>query len=146
MSNEDKKKTLEDFQEIFETVFRKLKKSDEIFPTTGYKLADGHVLILMYLYKKKICTVSDVTSYLGITSGGGTVLTDSLIKKNLIIRTKSENDRRVVNLSLSKEGEEIIEQIIKQRSNTLISVFKDIEEKDIQKMIDIFYKVNDALK
>jgi MarR family transcriptional regulator, organic hydroperoxide resistance regulator len=146
MNKESRTKALEEFQEIFEMVFRKLKRQNELFPKTKYKLADGHVLILMYLYRKKTCTVSDITSYLGITSGGGTVLTDALLKNNLITRTRSEADRRVVQLSLTKEGENIVEQIIKQRSNMLTHLFEGIEENDIQKMISIFYKLNDTLK
>ncbi|MEI4529262.1 MarR family winged helix-turn-helix transcriptional regulator [Priestia megaterium] len=145
MDNEDRQKKLEEFQEIFETIFRKLKKQNEFFPKTKYKLADGHILILMYISKKKTCTVSDITSYLGITSGGGTVLTDVLLKHNLIIRTRSEADRRVVELSLTKEGESIVEQIIKQRAKMFTQLFQGIEEEDIQKVISIFYKLNDAL-
>ncbi|MCY9026616.1 MarR family transcriptional regulator [Priestia megaterium] len=146
MNNEDRKKKLEEFQEIFETVFRKLKKQNELFPKTKYKLADGHILILMYLSRKKVCAVSDITSYLGITSGGGTVLTDALLKHNLITRTRSETDRRVVQLSLTKEGESIVEQIIKQRAEKFTQLFDGIEEDDIQKIISIFYKLDDALE
>lgn len=146
MNNEDRKKKLEEFQEIFETVFRKLKRQNELFPKTKYKLADGHILILMYLSRKTVCTVSDITSYLGITSGGGTVLTDALLKHNLITRTRSETDRRVVQLSLTKEGESIVEQIIKQRAEKFTQLFNGIEEDDIQKIISIFYKLDDALE
>ncbi|MDY0943862.1 MarR family transcriptional regulator [Priestia megaterium] len=146
MNNEDRKKKLEEFQEIFETVFRKLKRQNELFPKTKYKLADGHILILMYLSRKKVCTVSDITSYLGITSGGGTVLTDALLKHNLITRTRSETDRRVVQLSLTKEGESIVEQIIKQRAEKFTQLFDGMEEDDVQKIISIFYKLDDALE
>ncbi|MDF2013316.1 MarR family winged helix-turn-helix transcriptional regulator [Priestia megaterium] len=145
MNTEHRKKKLEEFQGIFETVFRKLKRQNEFFPKTKYKLADGHILILMYLFKKKMCTVSDITSYLGITSGGGTVLTDALLKHNLITRTRSEADRRVVQLSLTKEGESIVEQIIKQRAKMFTQLFDGIEEDDIEKIISIFYKLDDTL-
>lgn len=145
MNSEDRKKKLEEFQEIFETVFRKLKRQNEFFPKTKYKLADSHILILVYLSKKKMCTVSDITSYLGITSGGGTVLTDTLLKHNLITRTRSEADRRVVQLSLTKEGESIVEQIIKQKAKMFTQLFDDIEEDDIEKIISIFSKLDDTL-
>jgi MarR family transcriptional regulator, organic hydroperoxide resistance regulator len=144
-NNQDKKNKLEEFQEVFETVFRKLKKQNEFFPKTKYKLSDGHILVLMYLSKKETSTVSDITSYLGITSGGGTVLTDALLKHNLITRTRSETDRRVIQLSLTKEGKNIVEQIIKQRTKMFVQLFDGIEQEDIQKIINIFYKLDDIL-
>ncbi|WP_285767075.1 MarR family transcriptional regulator [Peribacillus sp. SI8-4] len=145
MNSEDRKRKLEEFQEIFETVFRKLKRQNEFFPKTKYKLADGHIFCLVYLSKKKTCTVSDITANLGITSGGGTVLTNTLLKHNLITRTRSEADRRVVLLSLTKEGENIVEQIIKQKAKMFTELFDDIEEDDIEKVINIFSKLDDTL-
>lgn len=141
-----KKKQLVEFQEIFAIVFRKLKKQNEFFPQTEYKLASGHMLILIHLFKKSTCIASDISTFLGITSGGVTGLTDTLIKNNLIKRTRLENDRRVVQLSLTEEGQKVVEQIIENRAELFIQQFKDLDITEIEQIIQIFQKLNSVLK
>ncbi|WP_373228723.1 MarR family winged helix-turn-helix transcriptional regulator [Cohnella sp.] len=141
-----KQKQLAEFQEVFGIVFRKLKKQNEFFPETEYKLASGHMLILLHIFKKGTCIASDISSFLGITSGGVTGLTDTLIKNNLIKRTRLENDRRVVQLSLTEDGQKIVEQIIEKRAEKFIQLFNDLDENEIEQILHIFQKLNSVLK
>ncbi|MBD2868834.1 MarR family winged helix-turn-helix transcriptional regulator [Paenibacillus arenilitoris] len=145
MEEANKVKPIEEFQDIFESVFRKLKKGNEFFPKTDYKLAAGHMFILLHLYKKGSCTASDISSYLGITSAGVTGLTDTLEKNNLINRNRSENDRRVVHLSLTNKGEKLVEQVMSARVNLFVQVFKDFEEKEIEQITNVFKKLDRIL-
>lgn len=136
---------LEEFQELFENVFSKTKNQHNFFPKTDYNLSDGHVLILTYLYRVKTCTASDIVKYLGITSGGGTVLTATLLSKNLINRLRSEEDKRVVQLSLTPEGSKIVDQIIKSRATAFVDLLHDLDETEIDQMLSVFRKLNKKL-
>ncbi|MCY9007374.1 MarR family winged helix-turn-helix transcriptional regulator [Peribacillus frigoritolerans] len=137
---------LKEFQDLFENIFSKTKTQHNFFPKTKYNLSDGHILILTYLYRVKTCTASDITKYLGITSGGGTVLTDTLLRHNLINRLRLEEDRRVVQLSLSGEGKEIVDQIIENRATAFVKLLHDLEETEIDQMLSVFRKLNKKLK
>ncbi len=136
---------LAEFQEVFGSVFLKLKKKDHFFPQTEYKLASGHVLILLHVFKKTTCTASDISSFLGITSGGVTGLTDTLLKNNLINRTRLESDRRVVQISLTNEGEKVVEQITEERAKMFTQLFQNMDEKEINEVVRIFEKLNRML-
>ena len=136
---------LNEFQDLFENIFIYMKKQEDFFPKTPYNLSDSHILILTYLNRVENCTVSDITKYLGITSGGGTVLTSNLLKHNLINRFRSEKDRRVVLLSLTNEGKEIVNQIINKRSETFIELLKNLEEAEIDQILNIFRKLSDNI-
>ena len=94
----------------------------------------------------KTCTASEITKYLGITSGGGTVLTDTLLKHDLINRYRSSEDRRVVKLSLTAEGEKIVNQIIENRAAVFVELLQDLEETEIDQMLNVFHKLNKKLK
>ncbi|WP_175618708.1 MarR family winged helix-turn-helix transcriptional regulator [Oceanobacillus kimchii] len=133
---------LKEFQDLFEDIFSKTKTQHNFFPKTKYNLSDGHILILTYLYRVKTCTASDITKYLGITSGGGTVLTDTLLRHNLINRLRLEEDRRVVQLSLTTEGKEIVDQIIENRATAFVKLLHDLEETEIDQMLSVFRKLN----
>lgn len=137
---------LKEFQDLFENIFSKTKTQHNFFPKTKYNLSDGHILILTYLYRVKTCTASDITRYLGITSGGGTVLTDRLLRNNLIKRLRLEEDRRVVQLSLTTEGKEIVDQIIENRATAFVKLLHDLEETEIDQMLSVFRKLNKKLK
>jgi DNA-binding MarR family transcriptional regulator len=137
---------LKEFQDLFENIFSKTKTQYNFFPKTKYNLSDGHILILTYLYRVKTCTASDITKYLGITSGGGTVLTDTLLRHNLINRLRLKEDRRVVQLSLTTEGKEIVDQIIKNRATAFVELLHDLEETEIDQMLSVFRKLNKKLK
>jgi MarR family 2-MHQ and catechol resistance regulon transcriptional repressor len=137
---------LKEFQDLFENIFSKTKTQHNFFPKTKYNLSDGHILILTYLYRVKTCTASDVTKYLGITSGGGTVLTDTLLRHNLINRLRLEEDRRVVQLSLTTEGKEIVDQIIENRATAFVKLLHDLEETEIDQMLSVFRKLYKKLK
>lgn len=142
MEDANKVKLLEEFQDIFESVFRKLKIGNNFFPKTDYKLATGHMFILIHLYKKGNCTASDISSYLGITSAGVTGLTDTLEKNNLVVRNRSENDRRVVHLSLTDDGQQLVEHVMSARVKLFVQVFKDIEENEIEQVTNVFKKLD----
>lgn len=137
---------LKEFQDLFEVVFSNMKRQHDFFPKTKYNLADGHILILRYLYQVEICKASDITKYLGITSGGGTVLTETLLKHHLINRFRSETDKRIVHFSLTREGQEIVEQIIQQRAASFVELFQDLEELEIDQMLSVFRKLSTKLK
>lgn len=137
---------LREFQDLFENIFSKTKTQHNFFPKTKYNLSDGHILVLTYLYRVKTCTASDITKYLGITSGGGTVLTDTLLRHNLINRLRLEEDRRVVQLSLTTEGKEVVDQIFENRATSFVKLLHDLDETEIDQMLSVFRKLNNQLK
>ena len=136
---------LAEFQDVFWSVFQKLKKKNEFYPQTEYKLASGHTLILLHVFNKNTCTASDIASFLGITSGGVTGLTDTLLKNNLINRTRLQSDRRVVQISLTNEGEKIVEQITEERAKMFTQLFQNMDEKEIEEIVRIFKKLNSMM-
>lgn len=137
---------LKEFQELFENIFSTIKTKTNFFPKTKYNLSGGHILILTYLYRVKTCTASDIAKKLGVTSGGVTVLTDILLKHHLINRQRLEEDRRVVQLSLTAEGMAIVTQIIEDRTNTFVELLHDLEETEIDQMLSVFHKLNKKMK
>lgn len=54
-----------------------------------------------------LCSMSEVAGKLNITVGTLTVAINNLVKKGYVERYKSEQDRRIVNLGLTKIGKEV---------------------------------------
>ena len=99
---------------------------------------------LSLLSKKGFWKMSDLKEKLFITGAGATGIADHLVKKGLAKRTRSEQDRRVVNIEITDKGAKIIERALRQRRDYLASVLKKIEpdKKDLLiKGVEIFASV-----
>ena len=68
----------------------------------------GELEVLRYIGKTSECIISDVTKLLEVAPTTVTSLMKRLERKNLISRKRTDSNRRVVFISLTKEGKEIV--------------------------------------
>ncbi|MBO7742789.1 MarR family transcriptional regulator [Paenibacillus sp. MWE-103] len=111
-----------------------------------FQLANGQIVALMYLQRNGACRVNDVARILGITSGAATGLTDKLVGLGLVERTRQENDRRVVLLSLTEKGAETINMIWEQRSEWFAGIVGQLDEAKIDVVLEAFGLLLQALE
>lgn len=83
-------------------------------------------------------TVSQLAEALGITSAAITGITDRLVTEGFAIRERGENDRRVVNISITDQGKEIISQVTERQKEMLEGIFDQLQEEDLQHLRRIF--------
>ena len=77
-------------------------------------------------------TVSQIAESLGITSAAITGITDRLVTEGYVNRERGENDRRVVNISITDRGREIMNQITERQKEMLEGIFDQLHEEDLQ--------------
>lgn len=91
---------------LFIEIFNDILTIEEITLKTGHfndlTVKEMHTIEAIGLHGQK--TAGEVARELEITLGTLTVAINSLIKKNYVERTRSESDRRIVNLGLTKKG------------------------------------------
>ena len=71
--------------------------------------------ILMQLYYRGVCGMSEVSERFEITPAGASQLVDKLVQSGLIRREEDPQDRRAKSLKLTDKGKELIEQGIEER-------------------------------
>ncbi|EMF0276222.1 MarR family transcriptional regulator [Enterococcus hirae] len=86
------------FNDILTIEESELKKSQ----FKDLSITEMHTIEAIGMYKKK--TTSEVAKELSITVGTLTTAINKLVKKNYVERIRSEDDRRVVKLGLTKKG------------------------------------------
>lgn len=65
-------------------------------------ITEIHTIEAVGMYGMK--TMSEIAGILEITMGTLTTAVDKLIKKEYVLRSRSEEDRRIVNVSLTRKG------------------------------------------
>ena len=86
------------FNDILTIEESELKKSQ----FKDLSITEMHTIEAIGMYKKK--TTSEVAKELSITVGTLTTAINKLVKKDYVERIRSEDDRRVVKLGLTKNG------------------------------------------
>lgn len=87
-------------------IFENVILSEEQSLQKGYfkdlSIAEMHTLDAIGPYDAR--TMTETASLLGITVGTLTVSIDRLVKKGYVVRNRDVNDRRIVRISLTKNG------------------------------------------
>lgn len=100
----------------------------------------SHILILELLSKDGPKRPSVIAEQLKVTTGGVTVLTTKLINNGYIEKKQSSTDKRVSQLAITPEGEEILEQSQAQIESLVNSMFGMLTNEEIKTLHTIFEK------
>lgn len=100
----------------------------------------SHILILEFLANEGPKRPSAIADRLKVTTGGVTVLTTKLLKSGFIEKAQSENDRRASQISITKEGLQVLEQSRKQIETLINHLFGMLTEEEIHTLHTIFNK------
>ncbi|MBM3126389.1 MAG: MarR family transcriptional regulator [Chloroflexi bacterium] len=75
--------------------------------------------ILMQLHHKGSCGVSEISERFDITNAAASQLVDKLVQSGLLERTEHPSDRRAKVLSLTAQGQSLVEQGFQERHRWL---------------------------
>ncbi|MBQ8527354.1 MAG: MarR family transcriptional regulator [Lachnospiraceae bacterium] len=90
--------------------------------------------------------MSTVAKMLGVTMGTLTISVNSLVKKGYVERVRSEEDRRVVLVSLTAQGKKVYAQHRKFHDEMILSITSQLDEEEkkvLQKSLaklNVFFK------
>lgn len=124
--------------DIEEKTIRKNKKFSKM--TTN----DMHVIEAIGPDEAK--TMSTVAKTLNVTLGTLTIAVNSLVKKGYVNRVRSEKDRRVVLVSLTKEGMQAYRHHQKFHDEMIQSVIETLEDDEREVLHRALDKLNQFFK
>ncbi|HWT35509.1 MAG TPA: MarR family transcriptional regulator [Paraburkholderia sp.] len=90
--------------------------------------------IMLMLRQKLASTPFELSKMLGIDTGLMTRMLDKLEAKGLVVRSRDEQDRRVVNLSLTKAGVAVADQIPDIAPDVLNARLKDFTKAELTEL------------
>ena len=113
---------------------------DEILNKLSFGRA--HHRIIYFVGKQKTITIKDLLAILKITKQSLSRVLNQLVKEKYIIVATGE-DKRTKNLSLTKLGIDLENQLSKIQINNIKNIFKKFDESDINGFKKILYAMID---
>ncbi len=90
--------------------------------------------------------MSEVARDIGITLGTLTKAISNLVKKGYVERKRSEKDRRVVNVDLTKKGKLAYRIHAKFHRDIIRETIDGLDEKEKNTLVDVLEKLNFSIK
>lgn len=102
----------------------------------------GHITVpqfrVMAQLSKNPATTSELAIKIGISNPAMSRMIDGLTHKALVIRKPNKNDRRQVQLELSKKGRAIFERILGETENQFTQKFSQLDVQHKKTLADAF--------
>lgn len=99
------------------------------------ELSETDLEAVLVLGEQGECTAGHLASALGVPATTGTTIADRLVKRRLIARRRSEEDRRSVWLALTERGEELLEEARADQLEICRELLSALEPKQRSEMI-----------
>lgn len=106
----------------------------------------SQILALSRLKEEGPQKPSSLALALGYTSGAVTKLTNNLVKEEYISREHQKNDRRVVLITITKKGLEVLEEAQKQGQNMRNEVYSVLDIEEVEQLLSIQKKLFERVK
>ncbi|WP_400263924.1 MarR family winged helix-turn-helix transcriptional regulator [Staphylococcus nepalensis] len=106
----------------------------------------SQILALSKLKEEGPQKPSSLALALGYTSGAITKLTNNLVKEDYILREHQKNDRRVVLITITKKGLEVLEEAQKQGQNMRNEVYSVLNIEEVEQLLSIQKKLFERVK
>lgn len=114
-----------DYFEAMETwvntyLFRSLSGYFDYLKTTGVSMQQAYALT--YIYHNGKGKISEICEHMMVTAAAASQMVDRLEKLNLVFRDADPEDRRVRNVALTAEGEDLVNQSIVARKRWITQI------------------------
>lgn len=139
-----KDKLLDELKPLLDNFLFGMKKTTHHIKNEE-SLAEGQISLMYVLSVQESLKVSEIANRIGITNGAVTCMTDKLVDLGFVRRDRCEEDRRVVWLTLTEKGQQVIKKVQDSRFDYIRNIFFKLSPEDLQKSLEVFSKLNTLL-
>jgi DNA-binding MarR family transcriptional regulator len=147
MGNARKLNVINDFlgsAHIFSSAVRNLMVG-QIHRVLGEELTLSQVNLLKMVAMTDGRSLGDVAGFLGVSHAAASKAVDRLVRRGLIERKESSNDRRAVQLSLAAEGHLVLDKYEEAQGATMGRIFRQFNAEELSRTADLLDKISTIL-
>ncbi|WP_173917881.1 MarR family winged helix-turn-helix transcriptional regulator [Halobacillus sp. Marseille-Q1614] len=139
MIDKDKLALITDLEGIFRTFIRGYRR--DLNARLGEGFTSSELAFLGAIKENIEQNVSKLASGLNVSNSHATSIMNRLVEKELITRTRSRQDRRVVVFELTTQGKEVYSHLNEKRAQYMQERFEKLSSSDIKELIRIFHSL-----
>jgi len=109
------------------------------------RMSHSYYHILKVLEKRGELPMSEIGRMVYISKSNMTSLIDKLVENKLAERLPDKNDRRVINIALTKEGNELLNEWRKHSNNEIKMNLSTLSEEDLKKLSESVKNIKEIL-
>lgn len=144
MERTDRKEYFARLEEILMEIGRRLHVEFDAHMVSG--ITGSQFFVLQKINAKGRLTVSEVAEKLSVSLSAITALVDRLVQAGLVVRSRDDQDRRLVWLEATEKGKEILARCMEGRKQVAAKYFGQLSDEDLEKLLEIYGKVLITLK
>ncbi len=139
---------LPDFEQLFNTMLQLGKLMSQHTQQT-HEERTATILqfsALNFIKEQPSATISDLSVPLQLSKSSATQLVERLVKLGLVGRINDTEDRRIIRLSITENGEKEFAALKKKMMDKMQRIFSKIPAKDLRELIRIHTNLIETLK
>lgn len=109
-------------------------------------LSQALLFLLMRLHDVEALKITEISEHFSITAGAATGMTDKLEDMGYVMRLRSEEDRRIVQVVLTDEGRKKVQSIKSKMANVMTDIFRNVPQDRICEMSNVLDEIADILQ
>ncbi|NLG14588.1 MAG: MarR family transcriptional regulator [Lentisphaerae bacterium] len=130
MDSESLEKGWRYLMEVHSGLSRIIESRDPLPQYQQLNFSRIRVLRAIYEQPDNCAMLKEVAKELGLTAGAISQMVDLLVKEGLVVRTRSETDRRAVTLRVSVQAESLRQRLFTAFNDTMTEVLSGVSEED----------------
>jgi DNA-binding MarR family transcriptional regulator len=127
------------FHAAMEQLWRKMNQDLSVLGKLG--VTPPQLYMMFVLREKGQCKVTTLAEHMGVRPSAITVMIDRLVQQGLARRNHDEQDRRVVMLAISEQGERVLSEFEEGRNEIMRNYFAKLEPGEVEQMVRILEKL-----
>ncbi|MDE5908697.1 MAG: MarR family transcriptional regulator [Lachnospiraceae bacterium] len=116
--------------------------SSDIWENIFLSCSKNEVLILWLLYQKSEVNMTEIAEYIHVPLNTATGIINRMENNGLIVRTRSQEDKRVVLIEFSEKGMAQFQNLINELMYYAMKIMSSFTKEEM----DLFYKITTKVK
>ncbi|HYK09003.1 MAG TPA: MarR family transcriptional regulator [Candidatus Eisenbacteria bacterium] len=100
---------------------------------------------LFYLKKNNPSPMRKIAEYVQVELPSATNLIDTLVSLDLVMRNADNQDKRVVNVSLTPKAQNLLDKVKKERTENMNVMLMPLSNTDKKQFLEILQKLNQSV-
>jgi DNA-binding MarR family transcriptional regulator len=109
------------------------------------KITHPQFIILGFLHNNGDSKMCGIARFMSVTTAAMTGMVDRLEKYGYVKRESEPGDRRIINVSLTHKGLELVKKINEERRHMIIDVFGKVSGQDRSDYLRVLMKIKNIL-